>query len=161
MPHNRQWIARMLCIVIFFCTCISVQGQTIYPYQDIKLEKPSDYPETEPLALSAATFLLTTSFSADDVNRKNALGFLTNWMTGTKDYSFYREGVAQVIYDEEGLLSLFVAAMVKYSIEHKTEKPTALVVEKNACKMVLAYCDNAANNYKVKKKFRKKLEDNI
>ncbi len=152
---------RLLITVIFFCFGTVACGQFIYPYQDIKLEKPSDYPETEPLALSAATFLLTTPFAADDANRKNALAFLTNWMSGTKDYSFYKEGVAQQIYDDEILLSLFLAAMVKYSLENKAAKPTALVVEKNACKMVLAYCDNAANNYKLKKKLRKKLEDNL
>ena len=134
--------------------------QTVYPYQDIKLEKPSDYKETEPLALSAATFILTTPFIEVDAGRAGALQFLSNWIPGTKDYSFNLQGIVADIGDDKNLLSIFVAAMVKYSLENKVASVNPLTVELNAAKMVIAYCDDPKNNFKLKKKFRKLLEKN-
>ncbi|MGB4843499.1 MAG: hypothetical protein WBP16_03480 [Ferruginibacter sp.] len=150
---------KLLLLLLLNSTSLTSFCQVTYPYQDIKLEKQSDYTETEPLALSAATFLLTTPFAEVDTDRANALRFLSKWMTGTKDYSFYLQGVAENIRDDVNVLSLFIAAMVKYSLEHK-EVTSSLTVEQNACKLVLAYCDNAANNFKLKKKIRKRLENN-
>jgi len=52
---------------LFFSTVLFCQAG--FPYQDIKLEKPSDYKETEPMALSAANFLLTSAFVEKDAGR--------------------------------------------------------------------------------------------
>lgn len=136
----------------------AVQSQIIYPYQDIKLEKPSDYIETEPLALSASTFLLTTPFAAEDENRKNALSFLMLWMPGAKGYNFFMQGVVEKIATDRDLLYLFLAAMIKYSLENKATSPNSLIVEKNASKIIWAYSNNPDNNFKLKKKFRKYIE---
>ena len=144
-----------ICIIFFYETALC---QTVYPYQDIKLEKPSDYRETEPLALSAATFILTTPFIEIDAGRSGALQFLSNWVTGTKDYSFYMQGVVLDISNDRNLLSLFVAAMTKYSLENKAEAVNPMRIEHQACKLVLAYCDDPKNNFKLKKKYRKFLE---
>jgi hypothetical protein len=61
---------------------------------------------------------------------------------------------------DQNLLSLFIAAMVKYSLENKAEAVNALTVESNASKLVIAYCDNPKNNFKLRKKSRKILETN-
>lgn len=135
-------------------------AQFIYPYSDIKLEKPSDYKETEKLALSAATFLITTPFAEGDVNRNTAFKFLNNWMTGTKEYQFYLQGKAAEIMEERDLVQLFIAAMAKYTIENKAGAANPVTVDQNASKIVLAYCDNPKNNFKLKKKYRKILEKN-
>lgn len=134
--------------------------QVSYPYQDIKLEKPSDYKETEPLALSAATFLLTTAFVESDAGRSGALQFLSTWMAGTKDYSFSMQGMVEDISSDRNLLNIFIAAMAKYSLENKTASVNPMRVELNAAKLVLAYCDDPKNNFKLKKKYRKILEKN-
>ncbi|MEP7238636.1 MAG: hypothetical protein ABI685_12245 [Ferruginibacter sp.] len=144
-------------LVCFYCVS---NAQMIYPYQDIKLQKPSDYKETEPLALSAATFLLSTPFVEVDANRAGALTFLSNWMMGTKDYNFYMQGKVSEINTDGNLLSLFLAAMVKYSLENKADAGIPLKVESNAAKLVLAYCDDPKNNFKLKKKYRKLFENN-
>jgi hypothetical protein len=134
--------------------------QNHYPYQDIKLEKPADYKGTEPLALSAATFLLGTPFNETDAERIAALQFIVKWMTGTKDHNFYMQGKVAGISSDNNLLSLFIAAMVKYSLENKAEAINAMTVELNASRLVLAYCDDPKNNFKLKKKLRKILETN-
>lgn len=138
----------------------NVAGAQTYPYRDIKLEKPADYKATEKMALSAANFLLKTPFVEVDANRGGALKFLNDWMTGTKDYQFYFKGKASDIADDLSLFSLFLAAMAKFTLENKAEAANPLNVDKNAAKIVLAYCDDPKNNFKLKKKYRKILENN-
>jgi len=132
----------------------------VYPYRDIKLEKPSDYTETEPMALSAATFLITKPFIEVDMDRSSALFFLNNWMLGNNKYTFYLKGIVEIIREDNNLLSLFIAAMAKYTLEHKAEAANPINVDMNAAKMVLAYSDDPKNNFKLKKKYRKILEKN-
>jgi hypothetical protein len=150
-------------ILLFFGLLCSVKiaaAQASYPYRDIKLEKPADYKATEKMALSAATFLLNTPFAEVDVDRAGALKFLNDWMTGNKDFQFYFRGKASDISDDINLFSLFIAAMAKYTLEHKVEAANPMTVDMNAAKIVLAYCDDPKNNFKLKKKYRKILETN-
>ncbi|MFM6926300.1 MAG: hypothetical protein ACKOU7_12415 [Ferruginibacter sp.] len=146
----------LLCFLGFSCIA---EAQS-FPYRDIKLEKPADYKATEKMALSAANFLLTTPFVEVDTDRGGALKFLNDWMTGTKDYQFYLKGKASDITDDLNLFSLFLAAMAKYTLENKAEAANPLNVDKNAATLVIAYCDEPKNNFKLKKKYRKILENN-
>ena len=150
---------KFLFSVILLCLCNILTAQIVYPYRDIKLEKPSDYRETELLALSAATFLLTTPFVEVDADRGGALIFLNNWITGTKDYQFHLQGFILDISIDINLLSLYIAAMAKYTLENKTEAVNPMKVELQASKLVLAYCNDPKNNFKLKKKLKKMLED--
>jgi hypothetical protein len=150
-------------VLFFLCIiCISTiaDAQVVYPYRDIKLEKPADYTATESMALSAATFLLTAPFSAVDVNRSGALEFLSNWMFGNKKYSFYMAGKATELNTDNNILSLFAAAMAKYTLENKAEAVNPLVVDQHAAMLVIAYCDDPKHNFKLKSKYRKILEKN-
>lgn len=151
---------KFLLVIALLITTFGANAQLVYPYQDIKLEKPSDYPETEPLALSAANYLLTTPFVAVDKNRFNALQFLSNWMTGNKDFTFHKNGKIQDITSDKNVLSIFFAAIAKYSLENKTESQNPLLVEQNASRLTLIYCNDPANNFKLRKKYRKLLEKN-
>jgi len=149
---------KLLFSIFLICLCNISLAQLVYPYRDIKLEKPSDYKETESMALSAATFLITTPFIEVDEGRAGALIFLNNWINGTKDYQFYFQGIVQDISIDKNLLSLFIAAMVKYTLENKAEAVNPIKVEQHASKIVLAYCDDPKNNFKLKKKYRKIFE---
>jgi hypothetical protein len=151
---------RLLFFLFIICSTITARAQLVFPYGDIKLEKPGDYIATEPMALSAATFLLTTSFAEKDEKRLNAIKFLSNWMAGAKSYSFYMRGMAQDLSDDINLIQLYIAAMARYTLENKLTYANPLTVDANAAKMVLAYCDDSKNNFKLKKKYRKILEKN-
>jgi hypothetical protein len=153
-------MTRLILLLLLVCTASVSFGQVIYAYQDIKLEKPTDYKETEPLVLNAANYLLTTAFLQADENRVNALKFLSAWLAGTKDHSFHMQGIVQDINNNADLLSLYFAAMVKYRLENTDETISPLMIEYNACKLLLTYSDNPANNFKTNKKIRKLLEKN-
>lgn len=150
-----------LFLILLLSLCNSSIAQIVYPYRDIKLEKPADYKATEPMALSAANALITTPFIEVDEGRAGALTFLNAWISGTKEYQFYYQGVVQDISVDGNLLSLYIAAMVKYTLENKATAVNPLQVEQQACKILLAYCDDTKNNFKLKKKFRKVLEDHL
>jgi len=149
-------ILLLFCFLCFGC----MAGAQTFPYRDIKLEKPADYKATEKMALSAANFLLTTPFVEVDADRGGALKFLNDWMMGTKDYQFYLKGKASDFTDDLNLFSLFLAAMAKYTLENKAGAVNPLNVDMNASKIVIAYCDDPKNNFKLKKKYRKILENN-
>jgi hypothetical protein len=150
---------KLLFSFLLVCIYSFSNAQMVYPYQDIKLEKPSDYKETEAMALSASKFLLGTPFIEVDVNRSNALFFLNKWITGAKDYQFYLQGYVMDISADLNLLSLYIPAMVKYTLENKAEAVNPIKVEQYASQIVLTYCNDPKNNFKLKKKFRKLLED--
>jgi hypothetical protein len=160
LQNNKSIMRRLLFIFFFVCISMTAPAQLVYPYGDIKLEKPGDYVATEPMALSAAVFLLTTPFAEKDDKRLNAINFLSNWMAGTKAYSFYMKGMAQDVSDDVNLIQLYVAAMAKYTLENRLTSANPLTVDANAAKIVLAYCDEPKNNFKLKKKYRKILEKN-
>lgn len=153
-------IHKIFLAIAILVSSLDSSAQIAYPYQDIKLEKPSDFSETEPLALSAANYILTTPFVEVDKNRSGALQFLSNWMTGNKDFTFHKNGLILDISSDKNVLSIFVAAMAKYSLENKKEAQNPLLVEQNASQITLAYCDDPANNFKLRKKQRKLLEKN-
>ena len=111
------------------------------------------------MALSAANFLLTTPFVEIDAGRDGALSFLSSWMTGTKQYQFYLKGFVENFSVDKNVLTLYVAAMVKYTLENKKEAVNPIKVEQYASQIVLAYCNDPKNNFKLKKKLRKLLED--
>lgn len=149
-----------LFFLFIVCTSTIAGAQIVYPYADIKLEKPGDYIATEPMALSAATFLFTTPYAENDEKRLNAIKFLSDWIAGAKSYSFYLRGMAQELNQEYGLLQVYIAAMAKYTLENKLTSANPLTVDQQAAKMVIAYCDDPKNNLKLKKKYRKILEKN-
>jgi hypothetical protein len=158
---KKQTMRKSIFLFLLVCFCNVSIAQFVYPYRDIKLEKPSDYKETESLALSAATFLITTPFIEVDEGRAGALIFLNSWINGTKDYQFYLQGLVQDISVDRNLLSLYIAAMAKYTLENKAEAVNPIKVEQQASKILLAYCDDPKNNFKLKKKLRKLLEDHL
>ncbi len=149
-------------LVFLFVTicCNNVFAQSIYPYEEIRLEKPSDFKDAAPLALSAASFLLSTPFKKNDKDRQRAVQFLSNWMTGTKEYHFSMPQIMLESADDHDLLGIFIAALAKFCLENKTVSSNARLVEKGVSKLVLDYCNDVNNNFTLKKKIRKRLEAN-
>ncbi|MEI9959511.1 MAG: hypothetical protein WDM90_25055 [Ferruginibacter sp.] len=145
---------------LFFSLFVSTFSfsQVVYPYQEIKLQTPADYKDAIPMAKSAATFILTTPFSATDKNRKEAVKFLSSWMAGNKEYIFQSLPTLQDIAEDQDLSGLFIAAMSKFAFENKALTENVKMMDDSARKTVLEYCDNPANNFKLKKKYRKWLQ---
>jgi hypothetical protein len=147
------------CLIVIFAFAFQFSyAQFVPDYEQVKLIHPSDYKQSERYALNAANYLLSTPFEKDNAIRTRSLQFLTKWMSGTPDYGFTLDGVAvKIIKGNNDLLGLYMAAMGKYSLENKSSADINMV-RLNAIKLLLAYCENPANNMKMTKGL-KKLSD--
>ncbi|MBC7536200.1 MAG: hypothetical protein H7258_10950 [Ferruginibacter sp.] len=96
----------------------------------------------------------------NDVSRDRAFQFLVKWTAGDRDYNFALYGLILEMVEEKELMMLFIPAMVKFCLENKALAGNGPVIETNAVKMVLDYCNNPANNFTLKKKLRKRMEGN-
>lgn len=148
--------------VVFFLAFLLSSGvvpaQYAYPYEEIRLDKPASYKENEPLALAAAKLLLTTPYNEEDKSRERAFQFLLKWTGGYKNYDFRLSGVILDVVDEKEVMTLLIAAMTKFCVENPELGNNVKMIEKNAVSTVLTYCNNPANNFRLKKKVRRKLE---
>lgn len=82
-------------------------------------------------------------------------------MSGTPDYLFTLDDVAsKIIKANDDLLGLYMACMAKYSVENKEAAKDPKLVKLNSIKLLLAYCENEANNMKMTKQLKKLSEAN-
>ena len=150
---------KIICIVFFALSCLYCNAQTVPNFDLIKLEKPADYKSAEPFVLQTTTYLFSNPFKSDNKDRINSLQFIGKWMTGTTDHSFVFGDVTEKIgKGNNDLIGLYMAAMVKYTLENKTAAKDAKLVELNAFTTLLNYCENKDNNIKMSKQLKKLSE---
>jgi hypothetical protein len=125
-------------------------------FDEVKLEKAADYKVAEPFALEASNYLHSTPFDKNDVTRLKALQFIIKWMSGTPDYMFTLDGTpSKMSKGNSDVLGLYMAALTKYVLENKEAAKNAQLVKLNAVTLVLAYCENTANNMKMTKELKR------
>ena len=75
-------------VTILLLLAFTTKGisQVIFPFEEVKLDKPADYKAAEPIALTAANFLLSTPYKAKDNNRERAFVFfiLSHFLTANR-----------------------------------------------------------------------------
>ena len=151
---------RILIIALFSFWLQAGFGQGVYPYREIKLDKPADFKNAEPLVMSAANYVLSVPYVKTDNNRSAAASFLGNWVTGANEYHLRLPDIMMEVVDNRPLLDVFVAAMAKYCLENKTLSSNPKILEHGQVQYVLAYVNKPENNMPLKKKIRKRLEEN-
>ena len=136
-------------------------SQTLPNFDEIKLDQGSDYKAAETSATQAATYILSTPFEKDDLNRLKSLQFIIKWMSGTPDYSFTLDNVAsKITKGNDDLLGIYMACMTQYCLENKESAKDAKLVKLNSIKLLLAYCENENNKMKMTKQLKKLSEAN-
>jgi hypothetical protein len=142
--------------LFYFHTSFS---QDLPDYDNIKLEEKADYKLAEPAVIKAATFVLSYAYEKDNLNRLNSQLFIIKWMTGTPDYSFTLGGaISKLIKENKELLGIYMACMAKYCIENPANAKDEKLVNLNAIKMLITYCDNPENKIKMTKQLKKLSE---
>jgi len=148
-------------LIVFLLVTISrpVLSQSLPVFSDIPLTQATDYKKAEPAVLQASVYILTTPFSKEDNARLLCVSFILKWMTGTPDYNFtFGESSTKVLKDDANLLGVYVAAMVKFSLENPDLSKDTKAVGVNAMTTVLNYCNDPANNIKMTKPMKKLWE---
>jgi hypothetical protein len=134
-------------------------SQSIPDYSNIPLTQAADYKKAEPAVLQASGYVLSTPYSKEDQVRLNSVQFILKWMTGTPDYSFtFGESASKYFKDDVNILSLYIAAMAKFSLENPALSKDTKAVGVNAMTTVLTYCNDPANNIKMNKPMKKLWE---
>lgn len=151
---------RHILSISFLLISLISNAQGNYPYQEIPLDKAADFKAAEPFASIAANYLLTTPFKEKDPERENAFTFLIKWTAGNREYDFSLQGIIREMMEDRDLMQLFIPSMVKFCLENKALGMNSRLIETNAVKSVLEYCNNPANNFTLRKKTRKRLESN-
>ncbi|WP_301923882.1 hypothetical protein [Ferruginibacter sp.] len=150
---------KQFCLIIFsFCgSCLS--AQTLPDFDQIKMEKTSDYKPAEPFVLQTSNYLLSIPFKKENKDRLNALRFISKWMNGTPDFSFSFTDMAEKIGKENyDLIGLYMAAMAKYTLENKAAAKDTKQVKLNAIILLINYCENKDNGIRMSKQLKKLSE---
>lgn len=135
---------------------MSTVAQDLPNFDEIKLEKDTDYVIAESAALKAANYLLHVPVNPYNFKRMRAQSFLKKWMDGTPDFTFEIDETATKIAEHDvNVLTLYMAAMAKYCLQNKSKADNRKAVKINAIKTVLGFCENPNNNIKVKGELKK------
>ncbi|CAN5872848.1 hypothetical protein BH11BAC4_BH11BAC4_05810 [soil metagenome] len=151
----KKIVTRIL-IIVFFTGFSNVQyAQTIPNFDLIKLEKVSDFKSAEPFALQTANYLLSNPIKKGSTDRVKSLEFLFKWMSGTPGYSYnFDEARTSISKGNTEILGIYMAALVKYTLENKDSTHNPKLVKLNAVTLLLNYCENKNNNIKMPKQLK-------
>lgn len=151
---NLKWIAVLGC---FFA--INAPAQTLPNLDLVKLEVAADYGKAEPFVLQTANYLLNVKFDMENKDRVSAIRFLVKWMSGTPGHSFRMDETAsKIAKGNEDVLGVYMAGMVKYTLEHKEEAKDFKQVKLHAIEYVIQYCQDETHKLKMTKQLKKLAE---
>jgi hypothetical protein len=148
-------------IIVFLFALLNrpVFSQQLPDYTKVSLTQASDYKAAEPQVLQAAIYMLSTPYNKEDLAWLNAIQFIMKWVEGTPDYSFtFGSSTTKIFKDKMELLSLYIAAMARYSLENPGSAKDPNAIAFNAMSTVLTYCNNTANNMAMTKPMKKLSE---
>ncbi len=148
---------KLLALLFFALLSFSGFSQTFREeWAEIKFEKPQDYKAHEADMLQGADYILHVPMK--DFNRQAALNALAQWMSGTPDHNFIiGEKVAKLNNDNEFVMSIYMASMVKYVIEH-AEEMNDEKVELGSFNSMLDYIANRDNKFRITKGIQKAID---
>ena len=136
-----------LLLFVILIIGITSFGQSVY--NNIKLESTEDFKLAEPSVLKAANYLFTTKYDQEDLERLYAIEFIMKWMGGTPDFTFeVDENFTKPFLSETDLLGLYMSAIAKFALEHKTQASDTKAVNLGAAKMIVDYSNKPSNNLK-------------
>jgi len=152
----KRLIAPLLVLSFNFC-----YSQALPDFDEIRLVSPDDFKAAEASVEQATGYLLSTPYEKNDINRLKSLQFIIKWMSGTPDYVFTLDVVAdKIIKGNDDMLSLYMACMSKYCLENRALSKDAIKVRLGSIKLLLDYCENDLNKMKMTKQLKKLSEAN-
>jgi hypothetical protein len=143
----------MICFVAF-----SAFSQNTSQYDNIPLNSAADYRKAEPQVMLASDYVYSSPIDKEDMNRKNAISFVMKWMKGTSDYSFgMDETIGKISNSDYEILSIYFTCLAKYALS-KGKGADREDLKYNAYLMMATYCENPANNFKIRGEVKKLIE---
>jgi len=134
-------------------------AQTAPDYSKYPLDTEANIKKANDAALQTANYVLGTPINKDPQQRLEALQFLLMWMQGTPDYSFAIDNTFSLVGEDQQMMGLYLAAMIKHQVDNKIKQggPDVSVA---TLKTIAEYIDNPAHNAKATGELKKMVEAN-
>jgi len=144
-------------LLILFIT-VNAFSQKASQYDNILLSTPNDFRKAEPQVMLAADYVYSIPVEKDNINRNNAITFISKWMRGTPDFSFVMdETLTKITINDRDLIGVYFVCLVKYGLE-KGKGVDRDELKLNSYILFANYCENPANNCKPKGEILKMIE---
>lgn len=151
---------RIVFLLVILMGSSTLFSQELPKWEDIVLVDKKHYnAEAESAALAAANYILGTLPEDGNTTRVRASAYLLRWISGTPDYPFeIQPEVAKLTYKNTWVLPVYLAAMARYSMEHKKDSKDLKKVQENALKGVATYMRGFQKALKLKSVHKKFIE---
>ena len=155
----KKILIRSFLAIVFTIYCSYQYAQSLPNIDLVPLDHANDYKKAEPFVLQSVTYILSIPYKKDNAEVNKSLQFISKWMRGTPDFSFVIDGTAaKITKNNNELLVIYLASMVKYSLENRTAAKDPKLVKLNSMSLMLDYCQNTNNNIKMNKQLLKLAE---
>ena len=147
-----------LLLILSFLFVGQIFAQDFSKLDDIVMKDKSDYALYDGKVLECANYLMNLP-EGNNTYRMECNRFLIRWMSGTPDYSFdLDDTITKISKSDSDLLMLYMAAMVKFTLENKDEASDKNAVKYNSIVTLLNYCENPDNNVKLSNELKKMIK---
>jgi hypothetical protein len=144
--------------ILLLCISLSSFSQGTSQYDNINLNKASDYKKAEPQVMLACDYIYTTPVDKENLNRKNAISFIVRWMQGTSDYPFIIDKTVYTVTNSDNqVLGVYFACLSKYALE-KGKGASHDDLKYNSYDLLATYFDNPNNNYVPRGELKKLID---
>lgn len=152
---------KTICCSLILCCCAFIAAAQEFneAWASIEFKERGDYKKYEDDILQCANYILSVPAIETDRFRLVALQALIKWMTGTPDYQFAIDNpVASMMKDNDAVLSIYMASVTKYILEHKDKATDAAGVKLNSYTIMLEYCENKVFRVALNKELKRAIE---
>jgi hypothetical protein len=125
---------------------IDILAQDYSALKDIPLNNREACKKAETKVLECCNYLLSTP-CAEDMNNKNSIAFIIDWMWATPDYTFSKNNdIHKAVKSNDVLVGRYYAAVTKIAIEKKITDNSKVLIDESI-RLFIDYCMNP--KYKV------------
>lgn len=149
---------KILFSILFLSIVFGVSSQSTSQYDNIPLNSAAAYRKAEPQVILASDYVYSTPIDKENVNRTQAISFVMKWMAGTSDYSFgMDETITKISNGDNEILGIYFISLAKYALS-KGKGVDRDELKYNAYVMLAAYCENPANNFRMRGEVKKMID---
>ena len=142
-----------LILPILILGSFTCKSQDFDDYMDIKLESEEDYIACEDKVIECASYMLSKPVDSGDKSRMTASAFVFVWMVGAPYTFIIAEWILPLSKKQDGLLLVYLAAIVKYTLENKEMDEAD--IQLGTANLIYDYCKELRNNVKQKGAIKK------
>ncbi|TLX73912.1 hypothetical protein E9993_13975 [Labilibacter sediminis] len=146
---------KSIILLVTLILCGTLAKAQFSHLKDVKLQSAKDYTEYTEQIFDCSDYILLTPYDKKDKERTTAINFVTRWLEGSPEYSFFISDNIKVITEErDDLLGLYTTCYAKIIVENEGAITNHEKIENLAINSLLEYCGNQINKVKPTKEMK-------